>query len=639
MALPDEGQRLLGVERRHTGRQVDARVGLLGRLVQAHLDRADRVARSVEAEQVDLDEVVDGEAGQVLDGLDEQLIAAGAPPPCARSRSEGRVDLALAVARDVHPGVAREWRRPSAWPPPAGMCSTIIVSVFTAPPSRLRAELGEHRRAGVGRPAVVADEQDVLRGPSRSGPLAPRASTWRTPAAKLRYSAQPWPLPSSTRNEATAATMRPPRTSRRRPERAGGRHRQRPPPLGGRSSPRPAPRPARGSSRAGRVRPCGCSPAPSDSPLTATTVCAPAPGSLVAPAGVTRDRQPEAGVRRSAAWEPGRGERPLHPVARRLRARGQRLGGLPAAAPRHRGLAGAHRAVLQPHRLRRVDAAGSSTGRPSRRSSQGIADRGVLGRCDAVLSGYLGLGRHRARRRRHGRAGARGQPRRRLLLRPGHRRRRPRRVRPARHRGVPARRRRAGRRRRHAQPLRARPARRHDDHLAGRGEGRRRRRAGARARASCSRRRWSPTTPPTTASTCSPPRAAGTSGCARRGWTSRSTAPATRSPRCSSRTGCAPARPAEALGRAAASVFGLLAAHRGRRLAGDPAGRRAGGVRVPHAHLRGRPRSEPALSPRPRVGAGPPARRGGHPSPRRGAGTPRRPRRRAARRPAGRRPR
>ena len=35
-----------------------------------------------------------------------------------------------------------------------------------------------------------------------------------------------------------------------------------------------------------------------------------------------------------------------------------------------RGVAGAHRAVLQPHRLRRVDAAGSSTGRRSTRSSR-----------------------------------------------------------------------------------------------------------------------------------------------------------------------------------------------------------------------------------------------------------------------------
>ena len=46
--------------------------------------------------------------------------------------------------------------------------------------------------------------------------------------------------------------------------------------------------------------------------------------------------------------------------------------------------------------------------------------------------------------------------------------------------------------------------------------------------------------------------------------------------------------PAEALGAAASSVFGLLAAHRGRRLAGDPAGRGPGRVRVAHPDLRRR---------------------------------------------------
>ena len=176
-----------------------------------------------------------------------------------------------------------------------------------------------------------------------------------------------------------------------------------------------------------------------------------------------------------------RGQRPVDPVPRRLRARRQLLGGLPAPAPRHRGLAGAHRAVLQPHRLRRSGPAGSSTARPSRRSCRASPTaacsaaatpscRATSARPTSGTPSSATVGRVRAANADAvyccdpviGDVGPRD------LRAPGHR-------------GVPARGRGAGRRHRHAQPLRARPAVRDDDRLARRGEGRRRRRPGARA--------------------------------------------------------------------------------------------------------------------------------------------------------------
>ena len=81
--LPDEGQRLLALDDVVALLQVDAgvadavrRTGVVGArvrvaacLVQADVDAADGVGDPVEAEQVDLDEVVDAQAGQVADGL------------------------------------------------------------------------------------------------------------------------------------------------------------------------------------------------------------------------------------------------------------------------------------------------------------------------------------------------------------------------------------------------------------------------------------------------------------------------------------------------------------------------------------------------------------------------------------------
>ena len=58
--------------------------------------------------------------------------------------------------------------------------------------------------------------------------------------------------------------------------------------------------------------------------------------------------------RRCAVGQVGRGADPLHPVLGGLWTRGQLRGGLPAPAARPRGVAGVHRPLLQPHRVRRV---------------------------------------------------------------------------------------------------------------------------------------------------------------------------------------------------------------------------------------------------------------------------------------------
>ena len=68
VALADEGQRLRALDDRQPGREVDAGVGFLLGGAQHDRHAADRVADAVEAEQVDLDVVVDGQAGEVAAG-------------------------------------------------------------------------------------------------------------------------------------------------------------------------------------------------------------------------------------------------------------------------------------------------------------------------------------------------------------------------------------------------------------------------------------------------------------------------------------------------------------------------------------------------------------------------------------------
>ena len=201
---------------------------------------------------------------------------------------------------------------------------------------------------------------------------------------------------------------------------------------------------------------------------------------------------------------------------------------------------------------------GSSTARPSRRSSQGIAARGVLGRCDAVLSGYLGsadIG--------HAVVATVGQVRaanpdavyccdpvigdvgRGVFVRPGIEEF-------LREVAVPA-----------ADIVTPNHFELDllsgtDHHLAAGGQGRRRRGPGPRApggaddvaghRRHPGRRRR-------------PARLGGRAalpGAHARGWGSRSTGRVTRSRRCSSRTGWTPAPPARRSGGPTASVFGLL---------------------------------------------------------------------------------
>jgi hypothetical protein len=79
------------------------------RLAQVDLYAADRVADAVEAEQVDLHEVVDGQPGEVLDRADEQAGTGGLAAVVVDDAVGIRgVQLAHAVARDGHVRVTRE---------------------------------------------------------------------------------------------------------------------------------------------------------------------------------------------------------------------------------------------------------------------------------------------------------------------------------------------------------------------------------------------------------------------------------------------------------------------------------------------------------------------------------------------------
>ena len=73
--LPDEAQRLRTVQLLPARREVGPRKGFVHILFQADVDSAERVGDQREAEQADLGVVVDGDAGQVGDGLDQRLAA------------------------------------------------------------------------------------------------------------------------------------------------------------------------------------------------------------------------------------------------------------------------------------------------------------------------------------------------------------------------------------------------------------------------------------------------------------------------------------------------------------------------------------------------------------------------------------
>ena len=254
-------------------------------------------------------------------------------------------------------------------------------------------------------------------------------------------------------------------------------------------------------------------------------------------------------------------EDPLDPVLGGLRARRQLGGGLPAAAARPRGLAGAHRALLQPHRVRRVARPAARPGRRPRCDRRASTTAGCSAQCDAVLSGYQGdpaVGAVILDAVAHGEG---GQPGRRLLLRPGDGRRRPRHVRPARDPGVHARHRGAAGRHPHAQPLRARLPGRHDDRARWTRCWPRSTRSATAVRATC----WSPRCCTPTY----PPRLARRRRRLRRRAPGRSPPPCSRS----RRTACGDVTaalylahltttgsPATALERTTASVFAVLEA-------------------------------------------------------------------------------
>ncbi len=147
--------------------------------------------------------------------------------------------------------------------------------------------------------------------------------------------------------------------------------------------------------------------------------------------------RPDPGIVR-ALGAPARGscrdERPVDPVPRRLRPCRQRLGGLPDAAARGRGLGGAHGAVLQPYRLRRL-ARPVFDGPAIEELVEGIAERGVLPSCDGCCRATWARPIS-APRSCGGGAGAGGEPRGALLLRSGDRRYRPRGVRAPGHPGI-----------------------------------------------------------------------------------------------------------------------------------------------------------------------------------------------------------
>jgi hypothetical protein len=72
-ALPDEGERVGAGHGLVAGGQVDARALLADGGVEADRDAADRLGDLHEPGQVDLGEVVDRHAGELLDGADELL--------------------------------------------------------------------------------------------------------------------------------------------------------------------------------------------------------------------------------------------------------------------------------------------------------------------------------------------------------------------------------------------------------------------------------------------------------------------------------------------------------------------------------------------------------------------------------------
>src|SRR5271165_7257318 len=75
MALADEAQRLWTVELLPARRKIGTRKWLVYGLFQAYVDAAEGVGDQREAQQPDLGVMVDGDAGEVGDRLDQRLAA------------------------------------------------------------------------------------------------------------------------------------------------------------------------------------------------------------------------------------------------------------------------------------------------------------------------------------------------------------------------------------------------------------------------------------------------------------------------------------------------------------------------------------------------------------------------------------
>jgi hypothetical protein len=116
VALPDERERLLALDVADPRGQVDARERVLLRRVQAHVHAAERDADPVEAQQVDLQVVVDLEPGELADGgrgeRDARALrldlGVAVRLGLVVGLAVGRVDPVVAVTRDRHVRVARE---------------------------------------------------------------------------------------------------------------------------------------------------------------------------------------------------------------------------------------------------------------------------------------------------------------------------------------------------------------------------------------------------------------------------------------------------------------------------------------------------------------------------------------------------
>ena len=182
VALPDEAQRLRAVQLLPAGREVGARKRFVYGVFQADVDAAEGIGDQREAEQPDLGVVVDGDPGQVGDGLDQRLATGfgGLRLGLSRihallfdelllllhvDRAVDAVDLHLANARRLDVGVARNRDRGGGLPVVGDAHQDDGVGVgrhVVAGPQcgQLLRRQGIAVRVGA---AVHADQQDVDR--------------------------------------------------------------------------------------------------------------------------------------------------------------------------------------------------------------------------------------------------------------------------------------------------------------------------------------------------------------------------------------------------------------------------------------------------------------------------------------------